>query len=358
MPGRDLSAAGTTPVRWLAAYGGPVGRGRLRARPEHFHVVEELGFEPDGEGEHLLLKVHKEGANTIWVARALAKLAGVADREVGYSGLKDRNAIAEQFFTVPVRRGCDVQAWRDVAGEGFRVLDCVPTRRKLRRGAHRANWFRITITELDADRTRLEDRLAALAVQGAPNYFGPQRFGRDGANLELALRWFSGGKPPRGRAERSFALSAARSAIFNAVLAARVAAGTWNHLEAGDVANLDGTRSIFGVDDWDADIDRRCRELDLHPTGPLWGRGDPPVRQAPALIEREIAERDALLAQGLAGAGLEQERRALRVRVGALKWSLDRDQLIVEFRLVRGAFATAVIGELVEWHDAGSFDFD
>ena len=346
------------PTHWPRAHGGPAGSGRLRARPEHFVVIEELGFEPDGEGEHRLLKVRKERANTVWVARALAKVAGVADREVGYAGLKDRHAITEQFFTVPARRGPDLDGWRSVAGEGFRVLDCVPTRRKLRRGAHRGNRFRITITELESDRERLAAVLAALATQGAPNYFGAQRFGREGANLGLAQRWFAEGRAPRGRTERSFALSAARATIFNAVLAARVGAGNWDRLEVGDVANLDGSGSIFVVEALDPDLERRCRELDLHPTGPLWGRGEPRVREVPAALERAVGERHEVFASGLAAAGLEQERRALRIRVGALEWAFEGGDLTLGFELPRGAFATAVIAELVEWRDTAPVEVE
>jgi len=338
------------------AHGGPAGTGRLRAQLEHFLVREELGFAADGSGDHVLLRVRKEATNTQWVARCLARQARVGERDVGYAGLKDRHAIAEQYFTVPVRHA-PLASWRDYAGDGFRVLDAALTRRKLRRGAHRGNAFCVVVSELDADRERLEEILARIAACGAPNYFGPQRFGRAGANLRTAWEWFNGQQVPGGRAARSFALSAARAAIFNAVLAERVRAGTWNRLLAGDVANLANSGSIFGVDSVDDALERRCSELDLHPTGPLWGAGPLPVSGLVAELEADAIRAYQPLAAGLVRGGLEQERRALRTAVQGLDWSLEGTQLRLEFKLPRGTFATAVVHELIDdpdgaWPDA------
>lgn len=340
------------------AHGGPAGRGRLRAQPAHFCVSEDLGFAADGTGGHVLLRVRKQDANTQWVARCLARHGDVRERDVGYAGLKDRHAIAEQYFTVPLRPAQDPAAWRTLTGSGFEVLDATLTRRKLRRGAHRGNAFRITVSELEADHPRLTQILERLATQGAPNYFGPQRFGRNGANLAAAWQWFADGAAPAARNARSFALSAARAELFNAVLAARVAAGTWDTLGVGDVANLANSNSIFAVQAVDASLTRRCHELDIHPTGPLWGRGAPAVQGDVAALEREVIESYAELAAGLAAEGLRHERRALRVPVRDLAWTLAPGELTVAFGLPRGAFATAILCELLELDDDASVDSD
>jgi tRNA pseudouridine13 synthase len=327
------------------AHGGAAGSAHLRARPEHFKVVEELGFEPDGEGGHLLLRVVKTGANTHWVARRLAQRARVADHDVGFSGLKDRHAVVSQHFTVPAGRADD---WIGFAGDGFRVEAVARTRRKLRRGVHRANRFELLLTELATDPDLLRERLGRLERYGAPNYFGPQRFGRDGANLQLAERCFAPAPARIGRAQRSFALSAARAAIFNAVLAERVRLGTWDRFVVGDLANLAGTRSTFPVAALDHELERRRQEFDVHPTGPLWGRDGTTTQSEPALLERRIAQAHVSLSGGLERARLEPERRALRVRVEELEWSLTEGGLRLCFRLGRGAYATAVVNELVD----------
>jgi tRNA pseudouridine13 synthase len=329
------------------AHGGPAGHARLRASPEDFVVREWLGFEADGEGDHLLLKVRKRGANTMWVAKQLARLGKIHPRDVGFAGLKDRDAVAEQSFTVPARSALGLD-WVGVSGEGFEVLGANRQRRKLKRGALRGNDFDIVLRDFSGDTALLEQRLHTLATAGAPNYFGPQRFGRDGYNIKVALAWFSNESPAPDRLDRGFALSAARSAIFNAVLAERVADSTWNQLVAGDIANLNGSGSIFAAPLIDETLTERCRQLDIHPTGPMWDAASPASTGVIADLERRVAQRHSVLAEGLAREGLEPERRALRVPVSELAWRSDGNDIHLHFRLQRGSFATAVLHELID----------
>ncbi len=329
------------------AYGAPPITGQLRVTPEDFVVREWLGFAADGAGDHWLLTVRKRGANTHWVAKQLAKLAQIHPRDVGFAGLKDRNAVTEQAFTVPVRSAVG-DAWAGMTGDGFEVLAAVRHRRKLKRGALRGNDFEITVRAVHGDTAALALRLQTMAAQGVPNYFGPQRFGIEGGNLLRARQWLSGEIELHDRLERGFALSAARSAIFNAVLARRVTDGTWNQLRAGDVANLDGSNSIFGVAAPDEVLTERCRQLDIHPTGPLWGEGELKSQGEVAELERQIAASEPPFADGLGKARLEQERRALRLRVSNVEWTLEADLLRLKFRLPRGTFATAVLHELLD----------
>lgn len=329
-----------------AALGGVAGRGRIRARDEDFIVEEELSFTLTGEGEHLFLKVRETGCNTDWVAGQLARWGGRPRVDVGYAGLKDRHAVTEQWFSVRFPGGRHPGP-AQLAIEGVELLEAVPHNRKLKRGALQGNRFRLRVTALEADPTLLEQRLAAIARRGVPNAFGPQRFGRDFGNLEIAARWFAGGPEPR-RHERGFALSAARSLIFNAVLAERIAAGSWESAAPGDPVGLDGRGSWFIAEPGDASLPERLAALDVHPTGPLWGRGEPPGDGSGATLEREVAARFSEFADGLAAAGLDQERRALRLRVRDLAWSIADDVLELNFGLPAGAYATAVLRELVE----------
>jgi tRNA pseudouridine13 synthase len=325
------------------AHGGPAGRAQLRATPEDFLVEEWLGWEADGAGDHLLLKVRKRGSNTLWVAKQLARLAKLDPRDVGFAGLKDRDAVAEQSFTVPARSALG-ESWSGVAGEGFEVIAAARHRRKLKRGALKGNDFTITLRGFSGDPQMLEQRLQAIAVAGVPSYFGPQRFGRDAGNLRTALAWFADGVAPADRWQRGFALSSSRAAIFNAVVARRVSDGTWNRLLPGEIVNLDGSGSVFVADVIDAALEERCATLDVHPTGPMWGRES--ARPVPAL-EAEVVARYEVLARGLSGAGLEAERRALRIRVDRLAWTIEGEVVQLRFRLFRGAFATAVLHELI-----------
>jgi tRNA pseudouridine13 synthase len=327
------------------AHGGPAGRAQLRTAPEDFIVREWLGWEADGEGDHLLLKVRKRGANTLWVAKQLARLGKIDPRDVGFAGLKDRGAVTEQSFTVPARSALG-DVWPGVSDEGFEVIAAARHRRKLKRGGLKGNDFTIVLRAFDGDAAALEHRLQVVAAAGVPNYFGPQRFGRDGNNLRTALAWFSGGATPHDRWQRGFALSAARAAIFNAVVAQRVQDGTWNQLLPGEIVNLDGSGSVFVADAIDAALQERCARLDIHPTGPLWS-GPASASGAAAALEAEVAVRHDVLARGLGENRLEPERRALRLRVDGLEWAIAGDVVELKFRLHRGAFATAVLHEVV-----------
>ncbi|MFM7708789.1 MAG: tRNA pseudouridine(13) synthase TruD [Gammaproteobacteria bacterium] len=337
------------------AFGPPLGSARMRSVPEDFQVDERLGFEPSGAGEHLLVRVRKRGANTAWVARELARIAGVRPHDVGYAGLKDRHAVTTQWFSLPARRQGPA-ALAAAQGEGWQVLEAHAHRRKLPRGALAGNEFRIVLRGFDGGREALERRVEKLRQHGVPNYFGPQRFGRELANL-VVLR---GSPPPRDG--RGFVLSAARSLIFNAVLAERVREGTWNRLLAGERANLDGRNSNFLVEASDTVLEQRTAALDLHPTGPLWGEGDPGTRGAVAAFEQGVADRFPTLTELLRGAGLEAARRPLRMAVPDLTvgWLSEGDGRDCELRfsLRAGSFATVALRELMEPASAGDAAVD
>jgi tRNA pseudouridine13 synthase len=336
------------------AHGEPPATGDIRTVPEDFLVEERLGFEADGAGGHALLYVEKRGANSGWVAAQLARHAAVPVRDVGFSGHKDRHAVTRQAFTLPLPPAFDVAQCRQWQGEGYRVFEAHRHARKLRPGSHRANRFVLRIRGLGGSPRAIEARLETLRLQGVPNYFGPQRFGREGSNLRRVLEWAAGGPAPRDRVQRGFLLSAGRSELFNRVLAARVAAGNWNRLLPGEAVVLDGRRSFFVADQVDETLEQRCRELDLHPSGPLAGAGESPAGSQAGALEAEVMASGASLVELLARERLEHERRSLRLPVREFAWTLEEKALELSFELPRGAFATAVLHELLRdaW-DAG-----
>jgi len=333
------------------AHGGPAGSGVIRSRPEDFRVVERLGYGPSGDGEHLWLEVEKRDLNTLDVAARLAERAGVPARAVGFAGLKDRNAITRQPFTIqlPGVADPDVSDWND---EGLRIVSVSRHHRKIRRGRLAGNRFELVIRDLDVDRDRLAAVLARIAERGVPNAFGEQRFG--GNNVARAYRLFRGQlrRSPSKR-KRGFYLSAARSLVFNRVLDARVRDGSWDRVLDGEVVMLDATRSTFAVEHTDAEIQRRAAAQDLHPTGPLAGLGEAGTTGRPGRIEAEIADEHRELVEGLRRFRLEADRRPLRMRVLDLDWRLDDpDRLVLNFELRSGCYATTVLRELFDYRDA------
>lgn len=329
------------------AWGEPPLGGRLRAEPEDFVVEEVLGFRPDDAGGHVLLLVEKRDANTGWVGAQLARAADCAVRDVGWSGHKDRRAVARQWFSLPWSPTATTDSLAAVAGEGYRVIAVHRHGRKLRPGSHRANRFSIRIRDAVADRDALSARLDCIASAGVPNYFGPQRYGREGANLARAHEWARGGPAPRDRTQRAFALSTARSELFNRVVAERVRRGDWNRLLPGEAVMLDGRRSWFVAEAVDEALESRCAAMDLHPTGPLWGRGEEGPTGEVRAIEVEAAAAEHGLRELLESQGFEAERRSLRLPVRELAWSLERDDFRIGFELPRGTFATAVLHEML-----------
>ena len=328
------------------AHGGPPLEGALRTQPEDFRVDELAGFEPSGSGEHALLWVEKRCANSEFVARELARYAGVPEVGIGYAGQKDRHAVTTQRYTVHLPGRADPD-WSALANPEFRVLSATRHARKLPRGALEGNRFRILVRDVVGSPDDAEALLARIAARGVPNYFGEQRFGRDGGNLERALAMFRGARVKRH--ERGMLLSAARSALFNRVLASRVERTCWDAPLEGDVYQLDGRGSIFGPEAPSDEIAQRVANGEIHPTGPLWGRGvlrsEGPVRA----LELAAIESQAEVRAGLEAAGLSQERRALRLPARGLAWSWPTDNCLqLDFSLATGAYATAVLRELVQ----------
>ncbi len=328
------------------AHGAPLLAARMRVAPEDFFVEELPGFEPSGAGEHLLLTVEKRGMNTAFAAKRIAAWAGVEESAIGYAGLKDRHAVTRQRFTVwiPKQVAPELDA---LQSDDLRVLDHAWHSRKLPRGALAGNRFVLALRDVEGERAAIETRLQAIAARGVPNYFGEQRFGRGGGNVQQAVAMFAGRRVKRE--ERAMLLSAARSELFNRVLATRVEAGNWNAALDGEVWMLDGSRSVFGPEPFTDELQSRLAAFDIHPTGPLWGEGE--LRSTDAAREIELAamqgDTASRLRMGLERAGLKQERRALRLQAQELSWQwLQDDALELRFALPPGCYATTVLHEL------------
>jgi tRNA pseudouridine13 synthase len=329
------------------AHGQALGSAALKSVAEDFIVDEILGFEPDGGVGHRLLHVEKRGVDTLHAARLLARHAGVAPRDVGFAGLKDRHAVARQWFTVPTGRA--PVDWSTLADERLRVCRDEGQSRKLRRGALRGNRFHLRLRDVHVDPARLAERVAIVCEHGVPNYFGPQRFGRDGDNIAAVLHWVEGGALPQGREARAFIYSAARSMLFNTVLAERVQAGTWAQLLPGERVNLAGRNSWFVADAIDETLQERLARFDIHPTGPMPGRGEGPGGVAGAWEAQVLAPHQALI-DALSAAGVEAARRPTRVVPEGLEAHVEGDVVSLGFALPAGSYATMVVRELFDTH--------
>lgn len=321
----------TTLPQWPHAYPISGASATLKHFNEDFKVTELPLQAPSGEGEHIWLDIEKNGANTAFVAQQLAQAAGVQDWDVGYAGLKDRYAITRQWFSIYFPKGGmkgDMPDLTQLQHPEFKVLSQSRHVKKLRPGDLQGNQFCIVLRNVAGDldaMQAMEANLKAIAAQGVPNYFGAQRFGFDGGNVEQGRAMLAREIRVRNPKKKGLYLSAVRSFVFNEVLALRIAQDLWCKTLPGDVMNEAG-----------------------HPTGPLWGRGRVSTTDQAQALENGVAEHHATLCDGMEHAGLDQERRALVARPIDMAWEWPQaDQLVLTFALPAGTYATSVLNEIL-----------
>ena len=314
----------TTLPLWPNAYPASGASATLKGLNEDF-IVTELPLQlPSGEGEHIWLDIEKNGANTAFVAQQLADAAGVQERDVGYAGLKDRYAITRQWFSIYLPKG-ETPDLTQLQHPEFKVLSQTRHVKKLRPGDLQGNAFRIVLRDVSGERDAIEANLRAVAAQGVPNYFGAQRFGFDGGNVEQGRAMLAREIRVRNPKKKGIYLSAVRSFVFNEVLALRIQQGLWGQALPGDVMDEAG-----------------------RPTGPLWGRGRVISTDEAQALENGVAARHAVLCDGMEHAGLDQDRRALVAWPADLSWTwLHADQLLLTFALPAGNYATSVLNEIL-----------
>ncbi|WP_163834985.1 tRNA pseudouridine(13) synthase TruD [Spartinivicinus ruber] len=329
------------------AHGKALTKAVFKAQCEDFVVEEVLGITPTEEGEHELLWVEKIGQNTAWVAKQLAAYAGIQQRQVSYCGLKDRQAVTRQWFSLhlPGKQGPD---WQQLNLDGVNILKVVRHQRKLARGCHAGNQFVIRLKEGVVAEKKLIERISRIQAQGVPNYFGAQRFGYDNHNLTRAEQWFSGEWRPK-KNQQDIYWSAARAYIFNKVLNFRVKHHLWAELIKGDVLQFNDSNTLILPDKIDDAAKVKWQQAELIATGPLWGKGHLLSQEQAAEIENNLAEEEQLLTDGLVAGGVAMARRSLVVYPQQLVWQQQQDNIEISFYLPKGAYATAVVRELVDW---------
>jgi tRNA pseudouridine13 synthase len=339
----------TTPLP--RAWGAPVGSALIRCIPEDFRVSEILGFELSGEGEHVFLYLQKRQLNSAQLLQRLSEVAQVAQRDIGMSGLKDRNAVTQQWFSVGLA-GRPEPDWRALEREGdVSVLKVGRHVRKLKRGVHRANRFTLVLREVKGELAAVERRLQKIRDQGVPNYFGEQRFGRNGSTLEQARRWMAGARRI-SRTQRSLYFSALRSHVFNRLLAERVQAGSWNTVIPQDICMLHGTRSFFSCAAVTDEIQARAAGKDIHPGLPMWGRGTAEFVSWRDGVPAEVLDQCRDVCDFLEKSGPDLAWRPARMMPDDFSWQFcDDGRLQLDFALGAGSYATALVAEFVQYKE-------
>jgi tRNA pseudouridine13 synthase len=322
--------------------------GELRATPEDFEVEELPVYAPSGDGEHVFAFIEKRQLTTPQAVRALCDALGLDARGSGWAGLKDRNALTRQWISLA---GTTPEAVKGAEVEGVRVLEASAHPQKLRTGHLRANRFVLRLRSVDP--ARLDDLrrvLSEIETRGMPNYYGEQRFGREGDNAERALRWVRGeSRPPRPGFQRKLQMSSLQAELFNRCVASRVETSTLGQVFAGDVMKKHESGGVFISEDPLLD-QPRADAWEISPTGPIFGA----KMRWPAGAAR--AREEAVLAD----AGLRAEdfarwkrvapgtRRFVRVPVGEIGLSVSDHTVTLNFTLPAGAYATILVREILK----------
>ena len=329
---------------WPKAYPELAVSGQFRVLNEDFQVTELSNRKLKKEGPHLFLFIEKKGANTHWLARKIADHAHLDLKDVGYAGLKDRHGVTRQWFSLPIKdKNPDLSHL--FAKEEFTLLSQGYYGVKLKRGALGGNSFRLVIKNIEGDKKAIEQRLELIRQRGVPNYFGPQRFGNNFENLNQAQQLFETGKRPRNKQKGSMYISAARSYLFNEMLAKRIDQSCWDKPMKGEVFGFAGSLRGFSQEN-SLEEAQRWRENEIHPTCALWGKNESLSTSDLQDIENTVAHENNIFSDGLVAKGLKQERRASRMLIPDLFWMWQGGNLVLRFSLASGYFATSLLREL------------
>ncbi|WVD62362.1 tRNA pseudouridine(13) synthase TruD [Orbus mooreae] len=328
--------------------GKPVVKGLYKQFESDFCVKEDLGYDLDGEGEHVFVSIEKQNCNTLFVAEQLAKFAGIPAKLVSYAGLKDRNAVTVQWFGLHIP-GKTTPDFSLFVLEGCKVLHVERHSKKLRIGNLKGNFFSLILRDID-NKSELERRLTQVLENGVPNYFGEQRFGKENNNIDQAMLWAKGEINVKDRKKRSFYLSAARSAIFNGVVSERIVKNFDKIVLNGDILQLAERGSWFIAQHEELMIlQQRINNKEINITAPMLGDNGPGTKDdalqfEQAYIETNWADFLPLFRQER----LETSRRSVVLRPKEMTWIWQDEQILqVNFWLPAGSYATAVLRELI-----------
>lgn len=335
-------------LNWPRAYGIPNSTATFKLCPEDFQVNELFEGQFSGEGEHIVLKIEKKGLTTEQVIKSLASLINKPIKLISYAGLKDKQALTTQWLSIHAP-GEVIEGIETLEAPGWKILECTRHNKKLRPGFLSGNHFTITLRNV-SNETDLIHRIEQIKLKGVPNYFGEQRFGRDGGNLIKAEEILVQGRKVKDRFLKGMYFSAARSWLYNLILSRRVKESSWNLPLLGDVIQLVGSNSVFVNDkSMDEQLIERISERDVSPASPLPGKSKNLVNgKALQIINEVYAEWSAWL-DGLEKNGLEEAWRANILYAEQIEYRINQGTVELSFVLPAGAYATVVLRELVQY---------
>lgn len=329
-------------------YGTPQCFGQIKQQPEDFKVYEQLGFAFTGAGEHLFLYVQKSGLTTHQLVNLLAEETGVPARQIGYSGLKDKNAITQQWLSIQLP-GCK-QIPTITQTEQFQILQSHWHDKKLRVGVHKSNRFEIIIRNIKGSVDNISSVVRQIEASGFANYFGQQRFGAQLDNVEQAIKVLNNRHKCKrlSRTKKGLYLSALRSELFNQILRQRVKQGIWQQPVDGDAFMLSGSQSVF-VEPISDEIRQRYKEFDIQSGISLFGTGESRLSKQAFDIENEIFTANPEICGTLISQKMKRSFRANRMITRNLKveYLPEQGEMHMQVELDKGAYLTTLLNHFI-----------
>lgn len=329
-------------------YGKPTATAKLKAKPEHFIVKENLGYEFTGTGEHLMVKIRKTGENTMFVANELARYCGVKSKDIGWAGLKDRHAITEQWLSIHLAKS-DMPDFADFEAQypTIQILETAKHNKKLRAGDLQGNRFEITLSEV-SDVESVKQRLARIVESGVPNYYGAQRFGRDGNNIAEAKRWGRDNVRTRNQNKRSMYLSSARSWIFNQIVSSRIDQDCFSTVLLGDILEVKDKMTTPVNEAEYEQSQQNVLDGIASITASLAGDNALPTLLDALALEQVIIDSEPDLMALIRGNRMRHDRRNILLLPTDLQYTTNDSEVTLSFSLTSGCFATSITRELIE----------
>ena len=321
--------------------------GQIKDDPSHFVVEEVPLYEPVGEGEHLYLRLTREGMTTRELQQRLARLFNLKETDVGYAGMKDKHARVTQTFSLPIRDAGENAARNIQENLPVEVLSVRYHRNKLKRGHLLGNRFRIRVIDPGPDTLpRAQNIARMLRENGLPNFYGEQRFGAEKDNVQKGREVLLG-RGPRDRWLRNLLLSAYQAFLFNSWLAERIRCGWFESILKGDIAQKTDTGGMFEIEDPNVEYPR-FRDGEITYTGPIYGTKMRWPGGKPQELEQRILDAAGVTEDMLKKSRLSGSRRLARLLVKDIKISSLQNDTVFEFALPKGAYATTLLREFMK----------
>ncbi|WED21377.1 tRNA pseudouridine(13) synthase TruD [Vibrio sp. JC009] len=333
-------------------HGEPVSKATIKTKPEDFVVKEVLGYEFTGSGEHLMVRIRKTGENTTFVANEIARVCGVKSKDVSWAGLKDRHAVTEQWLSIHLPKG-DAPDFSVFEAQypSIQILETTRHNKKLRPGDLSGNEFELTLRDV-TEVAVAQERIEKILQEGVPNYFGAQRFGRDGNNLTEARRWGRENVRTRNQNKRSMYLSTARSWIFNHIVSNRIESELFETLVSGDIIRSPEQSSILVEQESIASYQEQLNTAMVELTALLAGDNELPTQDKAKELEQAVVDSEPDLMALIRGNRMRHDRREILLKPDNLSYVIDGNNIKLSFSLSSGSFATAIVREIAQVAEA------